>query len=68
MHPTSEEADAEVLGVPGQARRRKIGRLEALAYYRQEYIGNRVMKLSEAPQPTPAPNADADDAGASSSG
>ncbi|KAJ6532818.1 hypothetical protein B0H10DRAFT_2247390 [Mycena sp. CBHHK59/15] len=58
----------QVLGIPNQARRRKTGRLEALAYYREEYTGNRVMKFAEAPAPTLDADADESDAGASGSG
>ncbi|KAJ6528818.1 hypothetical protein B0H19DRAFT_1083162 [Mycena capillaripes] len=49
MYATFEEADAQVLGVPGQKRRKMTGRGPALAYYRQMYAQNDVMLLREIP-------------------
>jgi hypothetical protein len=45
----SDEADAQVLGVPDQSRRKVVGRVPALAYYRQMYDLQRVMRLTEIP-------------------
>ncbi|KAJ6518326.1 hypothetical protein C8R47DRAFT_1205381 [Mycena vitilis] len=39
-----DESDVQVLGVPGCARRRVVGRLAALAYYRAEFNSQRVSK------------------------
>ncbi|KAF8190202.1 hypothetical protein K438DRAFT_1971082 [Mycena galopus ATCC 62051] len=49
LYATSEEADAEVLGVPDQSRRKVTGRVAALAYYRQMYEQQKVMRLTEVP-------------------
>ncbi|KAJ6499770.1 hypothetical protein DFH09DRAFT_1076369 [Mycena vulgaris] len=57
-HRLSVGADAEVNGVPGQFRQKKASRIEALAFYRNRYNDNAVIKLNEvvvaAPAPTPA--------------
>ncbi|KAJ7774397.1 hypothetical protein B0H14DRAFT_2965332 [Mycena olivaceomarginata] len=47
LYATPDEADAQVLGVPNQSRRKVVGRVPALAYYRQMYDLQRVMRLTE---------------------
>ncbi|KAJ7866847.1 hypothetical protein B0H14DRAFT_3442239 [Mycena olivaceomarginata] len=49
LYATADEADAQVLGVPDQYRRKVVGRIPALAYYRQMYDLQRVMRLTEIP-------------------
>ncbi|KAJ6532227.1 hypothetical protein DFH09DRAFT_1408551 [Mycena vulgaris] len=60
LYCSSVAADAEVNGVPGQFRQKKASRIEALAFYRNRYNDNAVVKLNEvavvAP-PAPAPAA-----------
>ncbi|KAJ6539874.1 hypothetical protein DFH09DRAFT_1323424 [Mycena vulgaris] len=57
LYGSSVRADAEVNGVPGQFRQKKSSRIEALAFYRNRYNDNAVIKLNEvvvaAPAPTP---------------
>ncbi|KAJ7776641.1 hypothetical protein DFH07DRAFT_951775 [Mycena maculata] len=53
-HPGFEEADAEVLLIPGQTRRRKVGRQEALAYYRHKWGLSKVLKIMEVESDEPA--------------
>ncbi|KAJ6548366.1 hypothetical protein B0H19DRAFT_1298949 [Mycena capillaripes] len=45
LYATPEEADDQVLGIPGQSRRKMSGRGPALAYYRHMYSQNGVMRL-----------------------
>ncbi|KAJ6596598.1 hypothetical protein B0H10DRAFT_2232385 [Mycena sp. CBHHK59/15] len=53
LHATSEEADAQVLGVPHQFRRKKDSHVEALAFYRHKHSLGEVMQISEVvPVPT----------------
>ncbi|KAJ6451806.1 hypothetical protein C8R45DRAFT_1041692 [Mycena sanguinolenta] len=47
LYATSQEADAQVHGVPDQSRRKVSGRAAALAYYRDMYEANKVMRLTE---------------------
>ncbi|KAJ6503657.1 hypothetical protein C8R45DRAFT_1091436 [Mycena sanguinolenta] len=47
LYATSQEADAQVLGVPDQSRRKVSGRAAALAYYRSMYETDKVMRLTE---------------------
>ncbi|KAJ6512092.1 hypothetical protein C8R47DRAFT_1207443 [Mycena vitilis] len=49
LYSTSIEADAEVLGVPNQARKKKDNRAEALLYYRTQHGLGEVIKVSEVP-------------------
>ncbi|KAJ7772707.1 hypothetical protein DFH07DRAFT_767997 [Mycena maculata] len=49
------EADLQVNGVPGQFRKKKDTREEALAFYEYKYNLNEVDKLVEVPAPAPAP-------------
>ncbi|KAJ7870319.1 hypothetical protein B0H14DRAFT_3440151 [Mycena olivaceomarginata] len=49
LYATADEADAQVLGVPDQYRRKVVGRIPALVYYRQMYDLQRVMRLTEIP-------------------
>ncbi|KAJ6491533.1 hypothetical protein DFH09DRAFT_1104979 [Mycena vulgaris] len=54
LYGSSVAADAEVNGVPGQFRQKKASRIEALAFYRNRYNDNAVVKLNEAPVAAPA--------------
>ncbi|KAJ7843311.1 hypothetical protein B0H14DRAFT_2585769 [Mycena olivaceomarginata] len=47
LYSTCDEANEQVLGVPDQSRRKVVGRVPALAYYRQMYDLQRVMLLTE---------------------
>ncbi|KAK7040426.1 hypothetical protein R3P38DRAFT_3180138 [Favolaschia claudopus] len=47
LYPDADSANAQVLGVPDQSRRKVSGRVAALAYYRQMYEDNKVMRLNE---------------------
>ncbi|KAJ6518030.1 hypothetical protein C8R47DRAFT_1205110 [Mycena vitilis] len=49
LYSTSRCADAEVLGVPNQARKKKDNRAEALLYYRTQHRLGEVTKVSEVP-------------------
>jgi hypothetical protein len=44
---SSEEANEQVNGVPGGARRRVVGRIPTLAYYHQMYNSGKVIRLEE---------------------
>ncbi|KAJ6487346.1 hypothetical protein DFH09DRAFT_1105919 [Mycena vulgaris] len=55
LYGSSVAADAEVNGVPGQFRQKKSSRIEALAFYRNRYNDNAVIKLNEAVVAAPAP-------------
>ncbi|KAK7046254.1 hypothetical protein R3P38DRAFT_2765120 [Favolaschia claudopus] len=46
---TCTDADEQVLGVPDQSRRKVVGRAPALAYYRQMYNDQKVMRAREVP-------------------
>ncbi|KAK7053968.1 hypothetical protein R3P38DRAFT_3171426 [Favolaschia claudopus] len=50
LYPDPDSANAQVLGVPDQSRRKVSGRAAALAYYRQMYDDNKVMRLNEQDQ------------------
>ncbi|KAJ7434566.1 hypothetical protein FB451DRAFT_1556370 [Mycena latifolia] len=47
LYPSSTEADPELAGVPNQCRRKKTGRLEALAYYRRMYDAHLCRKMTQ---------------------
>ncbi|KAJ7858220.1 hypothetical protein B0H14DRAFT_3447344 [Mycena olivaceomarginata] len=47
LYDTSEEANAQVDGVPTASCRRVVGHLSALAYYRQMFDAQRVMTMTQ---------------------
>ncbi|KAJ7863779.1 hypothetical protein B0H14DRAFT_2574719 [Mycena olivaceomarginata] len=47
LYETVEEANEQIDGVPTQSRRRVVGRLSALAYYRQMFDAKKVLALTQ---------------------
>ncbi|KAJ7279182.1 hypothetical protein C8J57DRAFT_1503000 [Mycena rebaudengoi] len=47
LYPSHADCDNQVLGVPNQFRQKKSGRLEALAFYRHNFLKGNVEKWTE---------------------